>query len=147
MSPTNNSSGPQKRTLQVIKIVCKKIVLVSILRGVSTEIREKEGLEWLSWILRSNHLLLYPFVSCNILFLNWVKSILELVMLSAFSTVDKTHCRSSTWPIRSWIATPVLFEPIHSQWSFCYHCLLSLLPCSVVCSPWNLALHYVYWEE
>lgn len=147
MSPTNTRSGPQKRTLQVIKLVCKKVVLVSLLRGGSKEVHEKVGLEGLSWLLKSSHLILYTFVSHNILFVNWVKSILELLRLSAFSTLAETHCRPSTWIIRSLIAAPVLFEPIYTQWSFCYHCLLSLLPFSDVCSLWNLALHYVYWEE
>ena len=147
MSPANTTSGPQKRTLQVIKTVCKKVVLVCLLRGGSTGVHEKVGLEGLSWLLKSNHLLLYTFMSPNILFINWVKSILELVRLSAFSTHGETRCRPSTWIIRSLIATPVLYVPIYTQWPFCYHCLLSLLPFSVVCSLWNLALHYVYWGE
>lgn len=51
-----NSSGDKKG-------VYKEVIPVSLLRDGSTEAREKVEVEGLSWLLKSNHLLLYTIVS------------------------------------------------------------------------------------
>lgn len=57
LSPSNTRSGPQKMTVQVMNVLFKEVVPVSPLRDGLTA-HEQMGLEGLSWILESGHVLL-----------------------------------------------------------------------------------------